>query len=222
MAPILALLRSMAERAIDRPATYYYGARAKRDLCFDEELRALAETLAELPLRAGAVRAGRRRRVGRRGRSDHRRRRAGTRTDLDRRRRLRLRPAADGRGRDTRCWNGWASRTKRIYYDKFTTTGDAGDPEGAGGREPDDDHTGLPHRTERAEAGLHRCRGRRQGVPGLDGTSASTTTRRRSASRATTRTSPSRCSRIRGTTSARAGCTGSPTAAAATRWTGPR
>jgi propane monooxygenase reductase subunit len=45
MAPILALLRSMAERAIDRPATYYYGARAKRDLCFDDELRALAGTL---------------------------------------------------------------------------------------------------------------------------------------------------------------------------------
>ena len=28
MAPILALLRSMAERGIDRKATFYYGARA--------------------------------------------------------------------------------------------------------------------------------------------------------------------------------------------------
>src|SRR6202008_2021305 len=45
MAPILALLRSMAERGIQRKATYYYGARRRRDLCFEAELRALAETL---------------------------------------------------------------------------------------------------------------------------------------------------------------------------------
>ena len=45
MAPILALLRSMAERGIDRRATYYYGARTRRDLCFEEELQALEETL---------------------------------------------------------------------------------------------------------------------------------------------------------------------------------
>jgi propane monooxygenase reductase component len=45
MAPILALLRSMAERGITRKATYYYGARGRRDLCFEEELRALEATL---------------------------------------------------------------------------------------------------------------------------------------------------------------------------------
>jgi propane monooxygenase reductase subunit len=45
MAPILSLLRSMAERGIQRKATYYYGARGSRDLCFDEELRALADVL---------------------------------------------------------------------------------------------------------------------------------------------------------------------------------
>jgi propane monooxygenase reductase component len=45
MAPILALLRSMAERGIQRKATYYYGARRRRDLCFEAELRALEETL---------------------------------------------------------------------------------------------------------------------------------------------------------------------------------
>lgn len=45
MAPILSLLRSMAERGIERKATYYYGARTPRDLCFDKELWALAETL---------------------------------------------------------------------------------------------------------------------------------------------------------------------------------
>jgi len=45
MAPILALLRSMAERGIQRKATYYYGARQRRDLCFEEELRALESVL---------------------------------------------------------------------------------------------------------------------------------------------------------------------------------
>jgi propane monooxygenase reductase subunit len=45
MAPILSLLRSMAERGIQRKATYYYGARRRRDLCFENELRALQESL---------------------------------------------------------------------------------------------------------------------------------------------------------------------------------
>jgi propane monooxygenase reductase subunit len=45
MAPILSLLRSMAERGIARKATYYYGARRRRDLCFEKELRALEESL---------------------------------------------------------------------------------------------------------------------------------------------------------------------------------
>ncbi|MFC4004969.1 NADH:ubiquinone reductase (Na(+)-transporting) subunit F [Prauserella oleivorans] len=45
IAPILSLLRSMAERGIDRKATFYYGARAKKDLCFEKELRELEERL---------------------------------------------------------------------------------------------------------------------------------------------------------------------------------
>ncbi|GAA3592633.1 2Fe-2S iron-sulfur cluster binding domain-containing protein [Nonomuraea rosea] len=45
MAPILALLRSMAERGVRRRATYYYGARRRRDLCFESELRALEQAL---------------------------------------------------------------------------------------------------------------------------------------------------------------------------------
>jgi propane monooxygenase reductase subunit len=45
MAPILSLLRSMADRGIDRKATFFYGARGQRDLCFEEELRAIAEKL---------------------------------------------------------------------------------------------------------------------------------------------------------------------------------
>jgi propane monooxygenase reductase component len=45
MAPILCLLRSMAERGIDRKAVFYYGARTRGDLCFEDELRALEQTL---------------------------------------------------------------------------------------------------------------------------------------------------------------------------------
>jgi propane monooxygenase reductase component len=44
MAPILCLLRSLVERGISRKATYYYGARRRQDLCFEKELRALEET----------------------------------------------------------------------------------------------------------------------------------------------------------------------------------
>jgi propane monooxygenase reductase subunit len=46
MAPILSLLRSMAESGTERPATYYYGARAETDLFHREELGRLG---AELP-----------------------------------------------------------------------------------------------------------------------------------------------------------------------------
>ena len=45
MAPILALLRSMASRGIQRKTTFYYGARGRRDLCFEDELRQLEKTL---------------------------------------------------------------------------------------------------------------------------------------------------------------------------------
>ena len=45
MAPILCLLRSMAERGIERRAVYYYGARRRADLCFEAELRALEQAL---------------------------------------------------------------------------------------------------------------------------------------------------------------------------------
>jgi propane monooxygenase reductase subunit len=47
MAPILCLLRSMAERGIDRKAVYYYGARRRGDLCFEDELRALEQALPD-------------------------------------------------------------------------------------------------------------------------------------------------------------------------------
>jgi len=47
MAPILCLLRSMAERGINRKAVYYYGARRRADLCFESELRALEQALPD-------------------------------------------------------------------------------------------------------------------------------------------------------------------------------
>jgi propane monooxygenase reductase component len=45
LAPILALLRSMAERGIHRKATFFYGARRRADLCFETELHRLEQVL---------------------------------------------------------------------------------------------------------------------------------------------------------------------------------
>jgi propane monooxygenase reductase component len=45
LAPILALLRTMAERGISRTATFFYGARTAADLCFETELRELEQKL---------------------------------------------------------------------------------------------------------------------------------------------------------------------------------
>jgi propane monooxygenase reductase component len=47
MAPMLGLLRSMAERGVERSVTFYYGARTARDLCFTEELAELGTRLKE-------------------------------------------------------------------------------------------------------------------------------------------------------------------------------
>lgn len=47
MAPVLGLLRSMAERGVERKATFYYGARTKRDLCFSDEIAALGGRLRD-------------------------------------------------------------------------------------------------------------------------------------------------------------------------------
>ncbi len=47
LAPILALLRSMAERGIHRKATFFYGARRRADLCFETELHRLEQVLPE-------------------------------------------------------------------------------------------------------------------------------------------------------------------------------
>jgi propane monooxygenase reductase component len=47
LAPILALLRSMAERGIQRKGVFYYGARTRSDLCFTEEIEALRGRLPD-------------------------------------------------------------------------------------------------------------------------------------------------------------------------------
>ncbi|WP_433062843.1 FAD-binding oxidoreductase [Dactylosporangium sp. CS-033363] len=47
LAPILALLRSMAERGIRRKGTFYYGARTRADLCFLDEIGALVARLPD-------------------------------------------------------------------------------------------------------------------------------------------------------------------------------
>ena len=45
MAPLLGLLRSLAEKETRRTATFYYGARTQADLCFEKELRELEDRL---------------------------------------------------------------------------------------------------------------------------------------------------------------------------------
>jgi propane monooxygenase reductase subunit len=45
MAPVLSLLRALAEAGSTRDIVFYYGARTKRDLCFEDELRELERTL---------------------------------------------------------------------------------------------------------------------------------------------------------------------------------
>ncbi len=51
MAPILSLLRLMRERGDARRAVYYYGARTAADLCFVAELEELAATLPNFTFR---------------------------------------------------------------------------------------------------------------------------------------------------------------------------
>src|SRR5215212_9891090 len=45
MAPILSILRHMAEKGIDRKATFYYGARTRKDLFYLEEIQELGEQI---------------------------------------------------------------------------------------------------------------------------------------------------------------------------------
>ena len=47
MAPILSLLRAMAERGLRRPVAYYYGARTEQDLFHLDEIASLGDMLAD-------------------------------------------------------------------------------------------------------------------------------------------------------------------------------
>ena len=126
MAPILALLRSMAERGIDRPTRFYYGARGKRDLCFTEELAELGETLP----RFSYIPA-----LSEPAPGDDWDGETGLITDVVARHETNLaRTDAYVCGPPPMVeaaiplLERLGVPEKRIYYDKFTTTGDAGDP----------------------------------------------------------------------------------------------
>jgi propane monooxygenase reductase component len=126
MAPILALLRSMAERGIDRPTTFFYGARGKRDLCFTEEMAELAATLPRFRFVPA---------LSEPGSDDDWDGEVGLITDVVARHVSDLArtdayvcgppPMVDAA---IPLLERLGVPEKRIYYDKFTTTGDAGDP----------------------------------------------------------------------------------------------
>ncbi|WP_020422709.1 NADH:ubiquinone reductase (Na(+)-transporting) subunit F [Amycolatopsis sp. ATCC 39116] len=124
MAPILSLLRSMAARGGEvaaRRTTFYYGARRKQDLCFEAELHELEQTLPAFTYVPALSEPG----------DDDWDGETGLITDVVRRR------EADLAGADAYVCGpppmveaaldllpalGVADR--RIFYDKFTTTGD--------------------------------------------------------------------------------------------------
>ena len=72
MAPILSLLRTMAERGLQRKATFFYGARTKKDLCFEPELHRLEQKIPGFRYIPALSEPGVRRGMGRRDRPDHR------------------------------------------------------------------------------------------------------------------------------------------------------
>jgi propane monooxygenase reductase subunit len=135
MAPILSLLRSMAERVTARPATYYYGARQRRDLCFEPELRALEEALPSFRYLPALSEPG----------DDGWEGETGLITDVVRQHENDLAgahayvcgpPPMVEAALPMLAALGVAE--KRIYYDKFTTTGDPEDADAgdAGGESP--------------------------------------------------------------------------------------
>jgi propane monooxygenase reductase subunit len=122
MAPILSLLRSMAERGIQRKATFYYGARRRRDLCFEKELFALQEKLPDFRYVPA---------LSEPGSKDQWDGEVGLITDVLRRR------EHDLSGADAYVCGpppmveaalellpALGVAEKRVFYDKFTTTGD--------------------------------------------------------------------------------------------------
>jgi NAD(P)H-flavin reductase len=70
MAPLRSLLNDIAERGLKRRVTFYYGARARRDLFYLDKIKELTARLPEF-LHPGFVRVASRRRLERRNRSHH-------------------------------------------------------------------------------------------------------------------------------------------------------
>jgi propane monooxygenase reductase component len=125
MAPILSLLRSMGERGIQRPATFYYGARQRADLCFEEELRGLEEMLPNFRYLPALSESGA---------DDEWDGEAGLITDVVQRHEEDLSGAhayVCGPPPMVEAAIPLLAKLgveeKRIYYDKFTTTGDPGE-----------------------------------------------------------------------------------------------
>ena len=121
MAPILSLLRSMAERGLQRKATFFYGARTRKDLCFESELRKLEQKLPDFQYVPA---------LSEPGDDDGWDGETGLITDVVKRR------AGDLRGAHAYVCGPppmveaalplletLGVEEKRIYYDKFTTTG---------------------------------------------------------------------------------------------------
>ncbi|MEU0514246.1 2Fe-2S iron-sulfur cluster binding domain-containing protein [Amycolatopsis sp. NPDC006125] len=124
MAPILSLLRSMAARGGEvaaRRTTFYYGARRKQDLCFEAELHELEQTLPAFTYVPALSEPG----------DDDWDGETGLITDVVRRR------ETDLAGADAYVCGpppmveaalellpALGVADKRIFYDKFTTTGD--------------------------------------------------------------------------------------------------
>jgi len=121
MAPILSLLRSMAERGLQRKATFFYGARTRKDLCFESELRKLEQKLPDFQYVPA---------LSEPGDDDGWDGETGLITDVVKRR------AGDLRGAHAYVCGpppmveaalplleSLGVEEKRIYYDKFTTTG---------------------------------------------------------------------------------------------------
>ena len=122
MAPILCLLRSMAEAGVERPATYYYGARTETDLFHLDELaeRGRLPGFTFVPALSEATHAGPAR-AGSSPTSSTARRRP------ERGRRLPLRSAADGRRRHRPARSqgraGGAHLLRQVHHDRTSVRG---------------------------------------------------------------------------------------------------
>ena len=124
MAPILCLLRSLAERGITAKRRTTTGRGGRQDLCFEKELRALTGDAAGFPLRAGPCPSRPTATAGRARSASSPTSCGGTRATSPTPTRTSAAHHRWSRPPST-CSTVWACAEKHIYYDKFTTTGEA-------------------------------------------------------------------------------------------------